>query len=549
MQRSIGSTGTTVSRMKYYSMSLLFASLNIFTSSIVQLVEVFNEKLRIAKYVSVSPTLEECVRNVRNSETGDLNTMHCWEAQPNVFDVYSKGLIDDYSQTKWNTPSNTTNSYFSLALNMVNDEGSQAFFIGSIVGFILSFIIYHSVKRSNAKFNMIFSFIIIVSNIAVVALHILLLNKNIPMYIVKSTVSFLIVSRGVIGATISLFNYYVNINAISIFGAGEEKIFRVRCFGALQTISGTMAFLAPMVFNYVYLNYEYLVFIAFISFGVFATSLIVLVMNFLLKEKPTKDENSLELEEFPMGSKKSLDFSPRDFYSYEEQEKQEEYKSLDKGESSNSPALQMATEEEEDLFSSIKKIYSGFSLILLFYPIFVFLSGINLFLYYKDIIIPSTYGISSGIILSGPLVGGILMLFIAGKSIDMRKFAIFGFIAVGIFEILLYCIKQNLFSIPLDICNLISTVLIFLILSSLNCAIIPLSGVLPHYIGKPSSFILMIYGLLTQVFNLLCFMGLTALYKIIGMKFLLVSGVSMFLGGIFTKFLLKGEKIPINIDK
>lgn len=530
IDRSNSHSKKPVSTRVYYLILSLFTVLNLFVSSTVQIIEAFNEKLRIANYISTSSIVSDCV----NAETRTmhpftpdsysehilLRTIFCMELNSNSFPRYSAEALDNYAQTSWlSTNPKATTDYINNLLAAVNKNGNEAFFIGSIIGYLLCFIVFRAVKSRQRVFNILFCVFIGVSNLSINALYIYFLQKNIKIEEVEYLLPILILSRGLTGMTLSIFNYYVNTNISRIIGSGKGREAKLAYFGALQTISGSLAFVISIVFSYIYLQYTYAIFSALVTLILGVSIVLVVITNLLIPRESIQEEreDTLELEEIPF-----TDLAQ------------------ESGSAANKPAVETPQEiKKKDIVGYIKTFFSWCPPILLVFPIFVFMSGVNLFLYYKDIFLSSTYGLSSSIFLSSPLIGGLIILFI-GKRVNMKKLSIFGFISVGVLEVILYCVKKGLF--PYYNTAVLDSSLPILIMIILNFAIIPLFGIIPHYIGKSSSSIFIVYGLISQIANLACFTALSSLYQKIGIDFLVLCAISMGLGGIFSHYLLKKKE-------
>ncbi|KAI5190845.1 hypothetical protein NEMIN01_1247 [Nematocida minor] len=513
------------SRSKHYIFIGLFGALNLLISSPVQLIEVFNEKLRVAAYLKNSLEYSECM-GPRSDNYNSTASLFCWDKYLDKTSEFSYKMIDDYEKTLWLTSSSSSRELTDILFRL-NGIGTSLIFMGGLLGYFLCLVFSKVFKKHPKCVNTAFAASIAAASAAIFFYSSTIMDSRVNRSEIESALSFLIYLRGLLGMNISFFSYYISINSSKIFGKGKSKNTRIAQFGAVQTISGSLAFTVPILFNWIYFNGSWLAFNAF-TLSMFGLSLvIVLLLNYLLAIKSSEQEHNYELQNMlSVEDEKKVEVVCRESTS-----------DLFNGEEEVKPRL------SHRILSSLKKnvgrFFKWYPVILVFYPVLFFMTGANLFLYHKDVILHSTAGIASAVFLSSPLMGGVLMLTVFTKM-KQGKLAVYGFGVTTILEIFFYLVNQSILSE--GITSTLSVAVSSLILICINCTLAPLLGTLPFYIRHDSPSVIAIYGLMMQLSNLLCYIALSHLYSAVQFNFVLLSVVCCGLGVLSKRWLFKEYK-------
>lgn len=158
------------------------------------------------------------------------------------------------------------------------------------------------------------------------------------------------------------------------------------------------------------------------------------------------------------------------------------------------------------------------------------MTGVNAFLFYKDIFLSSSYSVVSTVFMCAPLLGGVLTFIFS--SVDQGSLSFYGFLLIGLFESIFFLLFQFGFK------EIAGKTLPFAIVVLINFTLSPLLGVLPQYLKRESTKLFGVYRVIGQLSNFFGYWILSTLYRLLSLNFILICSGCSILGGILTYFLL-----------
>ncbi|KAI5187562.1 hypothetical protein NEIRO03_2567 [Nematocida sp. AWRm78] len=528
----------------FYIILFLVGIINLLLSAPVSLIEVFNDKLQIGKYLLNIP---EC------NGLPEMEMIHCIKNKK--ITEFPEIAIDRFLSSRLFHESQTPES-FEHNLRVLNTLGMILISTGRILGNIFYLCLNNYFPTTTNNLTVIFMQIFTFTTIPMLFIHGSMINEYLPDLYTQSIIS--LITKVFLGINISLGGILLDLGLIRMTKINlglirVDKEYLMNAYSAVRIVSGCLGFLFPVVFSYIYYNLNP-------ELGIFIISVLVfmpLITVYCLKKALNKIEyNALhgmnnETITDTNGQEESTELImqniPVNLGSVRESIEMEELENThgntiqsvrNNNSNENISKREITRNTLQKILYSLQKLLEYFPIITLVFPISFFMTGINIFIFYKESIIASTLGIFPFIVLSAPLVGGLLALFLPLRIKQSIKIFI-GFTIIGICQLLFFIIKTNDL-LSEDVLSKYLIISVSLILIVIVYLLNPLLGILPVLINPSGNFIA-IYGLYQQIMDIIIFFILSKIFQSIGKDFILVCGIFSILSGIGLKIIIPNE--------
>ncbi|KAH9385916.1 uncharacterized protein NEMAJ01_0812 [Nematocida major] len=487
--------------MQFCIVTALLGVLNMLANIPVQLAEVVNEVLREIKNTNTdiiedSPDFaRHCFIKIEQNESFSK----CFS--PNKTDI-AAGLhfMGDVCSPE----------IAEAGLAAINSTGSLSNFLGFFLGFALCLAFSKIIQKRPWAFTWVLAIFAWISTIFTLCTYYKALYTNIPFetgafhclllaIIPKGfdpILTMIAISRGLSGAACAFYGFFIDLCSVKLLGEGRTKARRIAKFGAMKVVSGSLAFVFPPAFIWMYKNLGRSVFMGLLAV---VMHLPILLAGFL--------DRYLARQGQPCTTQEMID------------EEEIELNEIHAERAKERADVQNRISKKERIYALARCMKKDFLLVL--YPFMFFMTGINVLLYYKDIFIQYASSAPAIALTAAPLAGGLLMLVLPSKK-DLTFCAMSGFLLIGICQNTLVMAKINWLPLSRSWNTTLALFLPALIVFLVNATLTPLLGVLPQHMGKTSPRIFSVYGAIVQAANFLAYLLLTTAYAHIGLRFLWV---------------------------
>ncbi|KAI5139820.1 hypothetical protein NEAUS07_2636 [Nematocida ausubeli] len=494
---------------------LLVGGLNLLVSAPLHVTEIFNDRMQVGKYI---------LKNFQGcSELSLKERIDCINNQKTT--VFPNRVIQKFLSSNFiNEPTNST--VFQDLLRNINFGGFVCFLIGKLVGYIM-FLFYDKYfpnkEKQQSKFITLF---FIIFTIPGLILHSIIINGIFPELFTKNVISLgIFTQRFFLGINNSLILTYIDLK-------GRTLSTQKNLFSSVKILTGSLSFVFPAIFSEIYYQIQP-------DLAMVIISLIILLPCVLipaLEHMTNYSRNSEYVTNYNGEEEVMIEMTELNTHV--------PYIPDNKTNSNTNTRLSTHIVKSNDTISQkntnngtlteflqkIRHSLEWFGVLPLLYPLAFYMTGVNAFLYYKEISILSSSSSLSLILLLSPLLGGILGLFFTKSAISPVRVS-FGFLAVGILQIIFYFLKFFEFN------QIIIVVLVGFMIVNLTVCLNPLLSVIPVLYEKSVRFVV-IFGFYQQIIDIFSFSLVSLLFTQSGISFVWVTGIFSIVSGTLIHYVL-----------
>ncbi|KAI5160418.1 hypothetical protein NEAUS03_1121 [Nematocida ausubeli] len=504
---------------------LLVGGLNLLVSAPLHVTEIFNDRMQVGKYI---------LKNFQGcSELSLKERIDCINNQK-ITDFPNRVIQKFLSSIFINEPANST--VFQDLLKNINFGGFVCFLVGKLVGYIM-FLFYDKYfpnkEKQQSKFITLF---FIIFTIPGLILHSIIINDIFPDFFTKNAISLgIFTQRFFLGINNSLILTFIDLKGRTL--SNQKNL-----FSSVKILTGSLSFVFPAIFSEIYYQIQP-------DLAMVIISLIILLPCILipaLEHMTNYNGSSENVTNYNRNSESVTNYNGEEEVMIEmtELNPHESYIPDNTTNSNTNTKLSIHIVKSNDTISQkntntgvlteflqkVRQSVEWFGVLPLLYPLAFYMTGVNAFLYYKEISILSSSSSLSLILLLSPLLGGILGLFFTKSAISPVRVS-FGFLAVGILQIIFYFLKIFEFN------QIIIVVLVGFMIVNLTVCLNPLLSVIPVLYEKSVRFVV-VFGFYQQIIDIFSFSLVSLLFTQSGISFVWVTGIFSIVFGTLIHYVL-----------